>query len=96
MTNTENWDDGITQVAEKGEFETLREKRKDYFRTYCFDCEKQKLIYSNKHYEEEDVKEFIQEILKEIKNVQKDYLNSDWISKEQVMKIIKEKAGDLK
>ncbi len=42
------------------------------------------------------VKEFIADISNDIEDAQEDYGNLDWISKEQALKIIKRRAGDLK
>ena len=42
------------------------------------------------------LKEFIENLKDEIEDAQEDYGNLDWISKEQALKIIKRRAGDLK
>jgi len=42
------------------------------------------------------LKEFIADISNDIEDAQEDYGNLDWISKEQALKIIKRRAGDLK
>ena len=41
-----------------------------------------------------DVKEFIKIIEDDIENAQEDYANLDWISKDQVLKIINKRAGE--
>lgn len=59
---------------------------------------KKKTAMTGKKWEEiipsADVKEFIKIIEDDIENAQEDYANLDWISKDQVLKIINKRAGE--